>query len=293
METLQISRFLKSSKNAPKETQSDYFRVWQRAAVELQKSLRRWVPELYFDTIEKFEDRAAAQSVIVYAASRPCYGRPKTEFSYDLADPALLQAALRSIGNSLRRVLGPIERRLREAGRPDLGIRYAPVWYQDVLRAVEKKPNMLIELLAAEARLVDAVIDLGATSNVRKYQRAATLALGSVAGRDMSELAMRALDRVGENLTQKRRAANGRRNVVDGGIFQSDDVRAARRPDFRVGREENRDDGRTHGSGEMADAGIVADVDAGGREPARQLIKIFDADGAVEILVGSGAPFDR
>jgi hypothetical protein len=193
MDTLTISRTLETWASAPKETDPGYFRLWQRAAVELQRALRQWIPELYFENPRRFEDRDAAYSVIVYAASRPCYGRPTTEFTYDLADPATLPSAMRSIGHATRRVLAPLEQRLRDSGRPDLAIRYAPVWYQDILRAVQKKPKMLIGLLAAEARMVDAVIDLGATGNVTRFERAATLALRSVGGVDMRSLAPRAL----------------------------------------------------------------------------------------------------
>ncbi|HUA82412.1 MAG TPA: hypothetical protein VMB85_01035 [Bryobacteraceae bacterium] len=194
MDTAAISQILQSWHGVPKETHREYFRVWQRVAVELEKALRRWIPERYFQDLNRFEDRAAAYPMIIYAASRPCYGRPKTEFTYDVADPATLSMTLRSIGNPTRKVLAAIEARLREAGRPDLAIRYAPVWHQDIFRDVQKKPKMLMELLAHEARLVDAVIHLGTTRKIARFERATTLALWSVAGQDMRELVIRALE---------------------------------------------------------------------------------------------------
>ena len=201
MDITSIAKILEADvwKNAPQETDPGYFRFWQRTAVELQKALREWIPEMYFQDLKSYEDRNIAYSMVVYAASRPCYGRPRTEFTYDFADPAeTLDAALRSIGHPMRTVLAPMEQRLREAGRPDLGIRYAPVWHQDILRAVQKKPKILIGLLAAEARLVDAVIDSGVMRQAPRFHRSATLALRSVAGMDMRGLAMRALGLVSE-----------------------------------------------------------------------------------------------
>ncbi len=189
-----ISQILAAWSGAPRETDADYFRVWQRAAVGLQNALRVWIPELYFAPLERFEDRAGAYSMIVYAASRPCYGKPRTEFTYFVPDPETLNLALRCIGSRTRRVLGPVEKRLREIGRADLALRYLPVWHEDIVRAVRNKPARLIDLLAADARLVNAVIDLGATGNVRRFQSAAALALRSVAGVDMRGLAMRALE---------------------------------------------------------------------------------------------------
>lgn len=214
MDTSAISQIVETWNRSPKETASDYFRVWQHVAVELQKALRRWIPELYFADLKRFEDRAAAYPVILYAASRPCHGRPKTEFTYDIAEPAVtLETALRAIGNATRKVLAPSERRLRAAGRNDLAVRYLPVWHQDILRVGLAKPKPLLALFAAEARLVDAVIDLGARRNAARFERAATLALRSVAGDDMRVLAGRALQLTSDVLGAEK--VNVRRRLLD------------------------------------------------------------------------------
>ena len=195
MDHQSISQILESWNFTPRETDSGYFRVWQRVAVELQKALRAWIPEVYFENLQRFEKRMDAYSIIVYAASRPCYGRPRIEFTYDLAEAGMPEAAaLRSIGSQVRKVLSPLEARLREAGRPDLAMRYLPVWHEDIVRAVRRRPRLLLDLLASDARLVNAVIHLGATRNVGPFQRAATLALRSVGGVDMRTLAVRALE---------------------------------------------------------------------------------------------------
>lgn len=195
MDTSTLTQIVESWKRAPRETHRDYFRVWQHVSVELQKALRCWIPELYFADLDRFEDRAAAYPVILYAASRPCYGRPKTDFTYEIAEwDVSLNLALRSVGNSTRQVLAAIERRLREAGRHDLAIRYRPVWHEDILRAALKKPKTLVGLFASEARLVNGIIHLGATQKVARFERVATLALNSVAGDNMLVLSDRAIE---------------------------------------------------------------------------------------------------
>jgi hypothetical protein len=272
-----ISQIVKTWQGAPEETDAGYFRIWQRVAVELAKSLRRWIPEMYFEDQARFEDRDCAYPVIVFAASRPCYGRPKIEFTYNPGDPQTLKAALRSIGNPTRSVLAQMEKRLRDAGRPDLAIRYAPFWYQDVLRAVQTKPKILISLLAAETRLIDAVIQLGATRKAARFHRAATLALRSVAGLDMRVLAMRALERTSEVLAANHflltsHGANGIGDLVDGGILEADHTLATRRPDFGIGGEENGHDGSSDSGSQVGDAGVVSDVNASPRDPASQLV---------------------
>ena len=79
--------------NAPDELQPRYFQTWQGVSLALQKALRTWIPEIYFRDPARYEDRDAAFPLLVYAASRPCRGRPRTEFTYDVVDPQVLPNA--------------------------------------------------------------------------------------------------------------------------------------------------------------------------------------------------------
>jgi hypothetical protein len=183
--------------NAPDELHPRYFQIWQHVSVSLQKALRTWIPEIYFRDPARYENRDAAFPLLVYAASRPCRGRPRTEFTYDLVDPEALPCALNLIGTSLQSVLARVERLLYECGRPELARRYAPLWHQDVLRAVQKRPRPLIGLLADEAALVGAVIGLGATRHmnaVKPFSKTASQALRSMYGEDLRHLAFKALE---------------------------------------------------------------------------------------------------
>ena len=182
---------------APDELHAKHFQTWQGVSVALQKALRTWIPEIHFRDPARYEDRDAAYPLLVYAASRPCRGRPRTEFTYDIADPEALPCALKLIGTSLQNVLGAVEQRLYECGRPELARRYAPRWHQDVLRAVQKRPRPLIGLLGDEGVLVNAVVDLGTSGKmqaVKPFARSASLALRSVYGEDLRPLAFRALE---------------------------------------------------------------------------------------------------
>ncbi len=178
--------------DAPAERDPRYFQTWQRVSLAIQKGLRAWIPELYFrNHIELYEDRESANHLVVYEACRLYYGRPKTEFTYDVADPETLPRACRTIGRAMQSVLGRIEKRLQESGRAELGRRYKPVWHQDILRAVLKKPKPLVQLLANESLLIDAVIDLGTSrsaASVSRLIRAEGIALRRVFGTDMRKL---------------------------------------------------------------------------------------------------------
>jgi hypothetical protein len=63
---------------APDESHAEYFRTWQAVSLAVQKALRCWIPEIYFGDPARYEDRDAAFPLLVYAASRPCRGRPRT-----------------------------------------------------------------------------------------------------------------------------------------------------------------------------------------------------------------------
>jgi hypothetical protein len=184
-------------RNIPEERDARYFPVWQQTSLALQRALRKWIPEMYFRDMARYENREKAYPLIVYQASRLCFGRARTEFTYDVADPETLPAAFRMIGQGLRRVLAGVETALRESGRPELARRYAPVWHQDVLNAVKKRPKRLLELLGDEAALINAVIDLGTDRRmnaVKPFAKAASAALRNMYREDMRVLALRALE---------------------------------------------------------------------------------------------------
>ena len=182
---------------APPERHPAYFRTWQAVSLAAQKALRCWIPENYFRDPARYEDRDAAFPLLVYAASRPCRGRPRTEFTYDVADAEVLPRALHQIGASLQSVLETVERGLHDCGRPALARRYAPRWHQDVLRAVQIKPRPLLGLLGDEAAVVNALVGLGSGRKmqaVKPFARSASMALRTMYGEDLRPLAFRLLE---------------------------------------------------------------------------------------------------
>ena len=192
-------------RDAPDERDPRYFQAWQQTSLALQRAMRNWVPEIHFRDAARYEDREACYPLIVYQASRLCFGRARTEFTYDVADPETLPAAFRMIGQALKKGLAGVETALRESGRPELARRYAPVWHEDILIAVKKRPKRLLELLGDEAALINAVIDLGTDRRmdaVKPFAKAASAALRKLYGQDMRPLALRALEEATRALAQ-------------------------------------------------------------------------------------------
>ena len=255
--------------NAPSERQPAYFPIWQGVSLALQRWLRNRVAEAYFSDVARFADRPAAYPVIVYQASRLCHGHPRTEFTYDLRDYpdcyATLEASWKMTGRSIQTVLRRIEGRLLELGMLELAHRYAPVWHHDVLASVQKKPRSYVELLMAEAALINAAIDLGTERSVQAANRFATcvnLNLRKICGMDLREVGTGVLE-------EATRVLN---HLIDGGVLEDGDMRSAGSPDTRIGGEENRNDRSAYRGRKMGDSGIIADVNARSGDPAGQLV---------------------
>ncbi len=183
--------------------------VWRTVSMTLQSCFRKWISGEYFGDISRFADREPAYSMIVYQAARVCHGRSRGVFTYDMRDypdcPLTVELATKMTGRSIQGILGDIEQRLREAQMPELARRYAPVWYQDVARAVRKKPRMFIELLAAESAFIDALVELGLNRThaaVHHFTKIANQCLRNVCGMDLRYLGLRALEETSKVLVR-------------------------------------------------------------------------------------------
>ena len=155
----------------------------------------------------------------------------------------------------------------------ELAHRYAPVWHQDVLVAVKKKPKPYVDLLMAESAVINAAIDLGTERSIEAANRFAQDGPSESAEgvRDgFAEPGSGALEEATRALSQSRRAAATTSATL--GRSRTVTCCAAGSPDARIAGEEDGDHGRAHGGGQMRDAGVVADVDARRRDPAGQLV---------------------
>jgi hypothetical protein len=279
---------------APMAPHPDFFPTWQAVSLALQKALRHWIPELAYRDLSRYHDRDDAYAMIVYEAGRICQGRQRTEFTYDVADAITLEAATRLSGHSTQIVLQRIEQRLDAAGDHQFARRYSPVWSQDILRAVRHKPRRLLALIAKDARLVNAVIDLGTARTptaARRFVYVTSTALRSLNRVDMRELIPRLLTEATRVLTEK--SAGREDHLIDAGLLQHHNAVAARPPDSRIARNEDRDDRRPDRRRQVRDTAVVADVDSRPGNPAGHVVQVFEARRVFESLLGPGAPAHR
>lgn len=177
-----------------------YGLIWRDISAALQRGFRDWISTAYFADLNRFGDRESAYPMIVYQAARLSYGHSRGVFAYELRDfpecDSTLEQATKMTGRAVQALLAPIERRLTEAGLPELAHRYAPVWYEDILKAVRAKPRPFINLIAAESAFIDALVELGmnpSPGGVHRFAKIANQALRKVYGMDVRHLGLRAL----------------------------------------------------------------------------------------------------
>jgi hypothetical protein len=246
-----LQNFLDLAAVAPAESDGRHFRTWQRVSVQLQREVRSLAAQNFFAE----EWRAAinldrAFTIVVYSCCQPCYGRRPMEFTYDIGDLVTLSTVLRLIGRSMQARLAHISTGISD---PRLKRRFLPVWHLDILKAVKTKPRTLIEILAREATMINSLIDLGTMRTPRMARRFAknTASAARMLGVDSGVL---------QDLVLR----TGAEYLINGRLFEDDDALSPGSPDQGIGGEEDRDDRRPDGGGQVADAGIVPDIQARG-----------------------------
>jgi len=230
-------------RSGPGERDAAYFPTWQRVSLALQRWLRDHIAEEYFRDPARLADRPDCYPMIVYQACRPFFGRPRTEFTYDLRDFPWCEDTLASswklTGRGLQRVLTGLETRLRGLGQEQLARRYSPVWFEDVLVAVQRKPKLYADLLAREAAIINAVIDLGTQPKVESVNRSAKIISqqlrkihGPKDAMDMRALGYGVFEEATRALAQQ--AASGTNGALDAWPLENADVRTSGSPDLRI-----------------------------------------------------------
>jgi hypothetical protein len=243
-----LQTFLDLAASAPPERDARHFQTWQRVSVRVQRELRSLAAQNFFAE----ESRAAADldrafTMVVYSCCQPCYGQRPMEFTYDIGELVALSTVLRLIGRSMQARLAQISAGMQSD--PRLKRRFLPVWHADILKVVRNKPRTFIEMLAREGNMINGLIDLGTTRSERTAKRFL----------NSTEAAARILG-IPSSVLQDLVLRTGAENLVNRGIIEDGDEISAGSPDAGIGGDEDRDDGSPDGGGQMADAGIVPDI---------------------------------
>src|SRR5438309_592103 len=146
---------------APHERSPEYFPAFVRVSIAVQGTLRRTLPDRYLSDIERFRDTRMIYPLLVYAASRPFPGQPRTEFTYDVVDRVLMRKFHLSVGRNLPVLLAQVSARLRAAGMADVARHYRPDRARIIMATVDRLKicrRRLEALVVSETLMVDHLL---------------------------------------------------------------------------------------------------------------------------------------
>lgn len=161
---------------APRERSHAYFPAFSHVTLAVQAALRREVPKTHLSDIERFRDTRMVYPLLVYASSRPFRGQPKTEFTYDVVNRALMKKFYFSVGQNLPYVLAAVADRLRAAGMPDIAKLYRPDRSRVIVTTVNRLKicrRRLEALLVSETLMVNHLLMFAGSSKLTIKERAA------------------------------------------------------------------------------------------------------------------------
>ena len=147
--------------HAPRERTSDFFEVYSAVAVTLQRVLRQWLPYVYFNDLDRYDDLDGAFPLLVYRSMRPFPSVTRSQFTYDILCPDGPEFSDRTTYRALLHELERTSQLLLEEGRRRTARFYAPDQARHILASVQYRPGLLNSLLTADAFLVDSLVSLG------------------------------------------------------------------------------------------------------------------------------------
>lgn len=146
----------------PAEKEAAYFPAFSAMSVAVQQAMRRWLPWVYFEDLDRYGNLAAAMPLVVYQATLPCSGEPKDHFTYDFMDSGFPTLHRPSTEQRLAGELSRVEALLIAAGKERTAEYYERREAGAILQRVARFPHQYRSLLAADAFLVDALVTLAA-----------------------------------------------------------------------------------------------------------------------------------
>ncbi len=149
-------------RQSPPEMKTGFFPAYVAVGKAVQKTMRRWLPCLYFQNAEPFGKTFFTYPMLTYTHSRIHPGRGSNEFTYDVLDEAAVRLACNFGQQHLQERLTQIRQALREMGHMDTERLYNPGNARNIVDLVFHRRTGLASLLSAETKIMDALVSYGA-----------------------------------------------------------------------------------------------------------------------------------
>lgn len=160
--------------DAPPERSPEFFPAFVRVSMALQTELRRLLPERFLSDLEWFEDVHMVYPLLVYGASRPFPGAPRTDFTYDILNREMMKCFYFSARNEMPRMLASIWKRLRAAGLRETAKQYRADRSKRIIGDVQRlqiERRRLNHILIMEMRMVNDLIGFAGTKHLSPFRK--------------------------------------------------------------------------------------------------------------------------
>ncbi len=144
-------------KAAPSSSSGNFLRFASQVSVNLQETLRVWLPLLWFRDTAQFHDFPLSASLLIYSCCRVFTPRNKQSYTFDVLDGDTNRAILYSARRNICRTLESICTMLTQLGHP-CARQYAPLHWDRILAAYQRKPQILQAILVAEREIVEEYV---------------------------------------------------------------------------------------------------------------------------------------
>jgi len=154
---------------APGECDPGFLPAFGAISRAMQIVLRERLPPAYFQCLEEFQDQQRAGAILLFQASPPFRAKVRSDLTYDVLDPEMLETLARRAKPRLPHMLAPVEAKLHAAGLIELAGQYAPRRAAEIAASVQRlarSRRCLLNVIRGEGLLVNALVQLGGTRDL-------------------------------------------------------------------------------------------------------------------------------
>jgi len=144
----------------PPARESAYVAPMSRMAQSLQQTLRTWIPALHFTSPAALETLRSELPLLVYSCIEPVAGKSRCHFTYDPADPADMQKALKSASRRLQSLLKLLAKESELLGIEQPAKDYVLRDPAQAVKWVARHPRTTGTILATESFVIEEFIRL-------------------------------------------------------------------------------------------------------------------------------------
>jgi hypothetical protein len=131
-----------------------------KVAQAIQKTLRLWLPALYFETLEQARDLRSALPLLVYHCIEPYTGNARCHLTYDAADLNDVQRAVRSASRRFPRLMYGLIAEAEAQGKPVTGQAFLMRDPKHMLKWTARHPRQIATLMTTETFVIEEFVRL-------------------------------------------------------------------------------------------------------------------------------------